>query len=326
MNQNTSIITTLPDGAFLRIGGAKEYKRILLVLQDAFPTVPIDFFESIALNDPWFHPDFTLVVENDGEFQAHVQIFDRTIIYENQPVRVGGIGSVATCQEARGRGYATALMQEAMQRMRRVGMQGAILFTGIHPFYQKLGWKTLRQREFSISVDALQAEPPSYESRIMLADDYPVLHAMYSALQTQVNGTLRRNLDYWHMRPTWLLHLPVMVLHHGQIIGYFFASQYKKDQPVLTITEIGIADDSDETVKRLLHAMAQKAKELQCDTLSGFFRQHPVFCDFFQRHSFHLQENEFLYFMWCDLNESLFDSIQEKADACEFLYWQTDAI
>ena len=53
---------------------------------------------------------------------------------------MGGIGSVFTHPAHRGRGHATALLQQTARIMIERGMEVSLLF-GVRPMYPALGWK-----------------------------------------------------------------------------------------------------------------------------------------------------------------------------------------
>ena len=137
----------LNDSAVITPVAPDEYPQLLDILELAFPDTSRSFFYAITTRDPYYKPDFTLAVKKDGEWKACVQIFERVLQFADRKARVGGIGSVATHPDSRGRGYSTALMNHALEVMRGVGMQAGMLFTSIHPFYERLGWQTIRQME-----------------------------------------------------------------------------------------------------------------------------------------------------------------------------------
>lgn len=316
----------LPDGAFLVEAHRENYPKILEVLEEAFPHTSRNFFYCITLQDPEYHPSFSLAVQKENRFLAHVQIFDRTLEFRDYSLRLGGIGCVAARPECRGQGYASALMNHAVTVMQSSGMEAGMLYTSIHPFYERLEWKTLVQWEQSITIELWKNSGSMIGQYRPLSDsDYPVLAAMYQSQQQRCQGTLRRSMEYWRMRPMWMSHPCVIVLCQGRIAGYFYAAKYKQDESVLTIAELGVADSTEETLDRMFAVMARKAMDLQCDTLRGFFLHDPIIRDFLHSRQWITGEREFRYVMWRDWEEPHFNIIQKLAHEKRFLYWQTDA-
>jgi GNAT superfamily N-acetyltransferase len=65
---------------------------------------------------------------------------------------MGGIGSVATLSEHRGKGYSSELLSRAIARMEERGCEWSILFTGVNAHYEKQGWRTFPQRSISADI------------------------------------------------------------------------------------------------------------------------------------------------------------------------------
>ena len=94
----------LNDSAVITPVAPDEYPQLLDILELAFPDTSRSFFYAITTRDPYYKPDFTLAVKKDGEWKACVQIFERVLQFADRKARVGGIGSVATHPDSRGRG------------------------------------------------------------------------------------------------------------------------------------------------------------------------------------------------------------------------------
>lgn len=82
----------------------------------------------------------------DGKLVCLVEIIDRTCRVAGQPVRVGGVGGVATHPDHRRKGYASAAMQIAKDFMRdNLGMDYAMLYCSDHrvALYNRLGYEVI---------------------------------------------------------------------------------------------------------------------------------------------------------------------------------------
>ncbi len=91
-----------------------------------------------------FAPDWHVVVLRAGEPVSYLGIWQREVTVGGGPVRMGGIGSVVTPAEHRGRGYASLALARAADFMRDpLGAEFGLLITGenLLPFYGRLGWR-----------------------------------------------------------------------------------------------------------------------------------------------------------------------------------------
>jgi len=94
----------------------------------------------------WADVDWHVLVWIEGQLASHVEIIERTGTVDGQPVRLGGIGGVASAAEWRGRGLATLAMEKAAKFMcdgLAVGFGLLICGQEMIPFYHRLGWQVV---------------------------------------------------------------------------------------------------------------------------------------------------------------------------------------
>ncbi len=94
----------------------------------------------------WSDNDWNLWLRSEGEFISHVGVVDRIVTAGGQPLRIGGVGAVATAPEWRRRGYARQLMEAAAVFMRdELRVRAGLLLCGdeMAPYYGRLGWQTV---------------------------------------------------------------------------------------------------------------------------------------------------------------------------------------
>lgn len=116
---------------------AEEYKRIDDVVARAFAGQGDDGYE-------WGGGQWELLVEVGGELASCLQITERLGTVGGHPVKLGGIGGVATLPEYRGRGLAGAALGRAAAFMRDdLGVEFGLLLCGpaMIPFYTRFGWQ-----------------------------------------------------------------------------------------------------------------------------------------------------------------------------------------
>ena len=114
------------------------------------------------------HADWrVLIFDRAGRIIGHVGIFLRDATWDNRAVKVGGIGGVATREDCRRHGVASAAMRLAAEDMQGVhGVDFALLFCEKRPapVYEKPGW-----RKFEGDVFAMQ---PQGRIRFDVAESY----------------------------------------------------------------------------------------------------------------------------------------------------------
>ncbi|HEV3262105.1 MAG TPA: GNAT family N-acetyltransferase [Gemmataceae bacterium] len=93
----------------------------------------------------WASPQWSVVGwDAGGDALCHVGAVLREARWNERPVRVGGIGGVKTHPASRGRGFATAAIQQALDFFREKGNVDFALLVceaGLIPFYERLGWR-----------------------------------------------------------------------------------------------------------------------------------------------------------------------------------------
>ncbi len=306
---------------------ASDYHHVLNLLEASFPDVSRTFFHSVTHFDPWYDERFSLGVDMGGKPVSFLQIFDRTVLLNHQPVRIGGIGGVGTHPNHEGKGYATKLLRHAQEVMQRENMTGSILFTKINPFYERLGWKTLPLQEQEIAVSEVSSlKNPHCSSQPVKESDYETLHELYQLEQHNYHGTLIRTISYWKNRVRWMNHTCRVIRNRDEVVAYLYGAKYRKDIPTLQLTEFGLKDHDPDTVSAWLEAAVQLAQENRCCTLRSNFTVHPAVQQFITDNQIPVHEKPYHYIMWWDCDSScLSKEINRLIKANQFIYWQTDA-
>lgn len=82
-------------------------------------------------------------VETGGAVVSHASVVERVLETAGQRLRTGYVEGVATLPGHRRRGYASAIMERVAEHIDRTFDLGA-LRTGLHAFYERLGWVVWR--------------------------------------------------------------------------------------------------------------------------------------------------------------------------------------
>ena len=96
----------------------------------------------------WTSADWIVMVWEDQELVSNVHIIERVAKVDRKPVRLGGIGNVATKVEWRKRGFASAALKVAQEFLAdplKVDFGLMVSTEQIIPYYEKMGRKVVAQ-------------------------------------------------------------------------------------------------------------------------------------------------------------------------------------
>jgi len=92
----------------------------------------------------WARPERRVLAYDDaGVLIGHAELFQRDARWEGRPVKIGGVGAVATREDRRRQGVASRVMRRAVEEIARAYQPHfALLFCEPRhaPIYQALGW------------------------------------------------------------------------------------------------------------------------------------------------------------------------------------------
>lgn len=217
---------------------------------------------------------------------------------------------VATLPEYRRRGYATAVMQDAIAYMEGQGYDLSLLFTSIQPFYMQFGWASFPQTTFvlelhdtsfavstssmcsgGLSPAKLSPVPSPWTSRQFAPDkDLEQIIQIYDEHNKQRTGTVVRSEQHWrdgYSRQTGIL--PSLVVEKDGIIGAYanlgFGTNYPDSNvadPFLAtyypnVREVGYRSEYPDSLIALCQAILHRAYEREAVNISGRLpRHHPL--------------------------------------------------
>lgn len=190
----------------LRAARTADLPAIYDLLDQCFPEAPRSLFVEQTERDATFRLRHGRIAVADGRIVGYVRIFERRMLVRGVPVAAGGIGSVATHPDARGHGIATRLMRDAIEEMRRGGFALSFLFTGISGFYERLGYRIVREpwMEADPAEAARRPLPSLYSVRTMTDADVPRLLSIYRRASAGSTGSVARRLRTWRDAAHWL--------------------------------------------------------------------------------------------------------------------------
>lgn len=183
-----------------------ELPEVCELLALAFDEAAPQIFVAQTERDSTFRFRHGRVAIVDGRIAGYVRIFARTMLVRGVPVAAGGIGSVATHPDARHAGIATALLRDALDQMRNEGMAVSFLFTGIAGFYERLGYRLVREPSFEADARDAASSPHAvlYGVRAMTERDVSRLLAIYRRAIAGGTGAITRTRRTWRDAAHWL--------------------------------------------------------------------------------------------------------------------------
>jgi GNAT superfamily N-acetyltransferase len=138
---------------------------------------------------------------HDGREISGASVVPMTIQVGIAPVRMDGIGGVATDESHRFKGYSRRVLEACIEFMKQGDAPLTTLY-GIPNFYPKFGYATLGP-EPKINLDLAHIPEPfpaGYSARRMEATDLPAVRALYDAGSDQSIGPLVRDEQWFSWR------------------------------------------------------------------------------------------------------------------------------
>jgi len=162
-----------------------------------------------------YHMDF-------HEMVKHRQLFDlsetRCIFVENQMqatgrlisyqqymhgkvMDMGGVASIATRLEERGKGYVRKLITDMLTEMKERSVPVSCLFPSNHAIYRRFGWEIVaevREIRYPLRSHALSHHPQTGRVVRVREEHFPIIQELYRKYALQHNGYLVRSESFFH--------------------------------------------------------------------------------------------------------------------------------
>ncbi|HIW31342.1 MAG TPA: GNAT family N-acetyltransferase [Candidatus Paenibacillus intestinavium] len=272
----------------------------------AFFQERMDFDSSYDAATTWF-------ASVDGTIASTVQIFPLHIRVGKASLKIGAMGSVGTNPNFRGMGLAHKILNDQTDWMKSEDYDLSLLLASIHPFYEKVGWRLIPEKAYSIprptvapsntSLDIIPFEPA-------YLDD---LRAIYEQFNNERTYTVIRDEAYWDdlMKwPLWKNNDCLMIRKDERIVAYGILEKADKDN--LFIHEFAYLPEAEEDVVDLLLALCQRCPQAQ-QIFSMLAEDHCI-TTFFKEQA--ATEHVINVAMWKKINfNSTFTKLQPELEA-----------
>lgn len=257
-----------------------EFEECLDLWEKVFSPVSRSLFVPYFYGDPWYRRAYTRVCEEDGRIVSAVQVVERSVYIGSAELVMGGIGNVATDPDYRGRGLNTQLLKDIIRVMKREGMDFSVLFTGIHDFYARLGWRSVPIKYYAGDFRANQAPVTSgYTVRpCVFEKDLPALMEVHESFNRHRPFTTIRTPEYWrgYVLPRFREQEDTLVAEvGGSVVGYLYA-QTHETRRILQVQETGCLRDHEACLGSLLRTAASQAIERGVRTLELIPPEEPA--------------------------------------------------
>ena len=295
---------------------SNELKAVHSMLDRVFPSTPKSFFDQQVQHDPVLRPEDTRILLEDGTIRSCVRVYLRTIYCEGEKLKMGGIGDVGTDPKAQGKGYATRLMNDAVEYTKRRGAVLSFLFTRIHPFYERLGY-------FALPTLEIHVQPPSPPKttphrRTDIDRDLRSLKRMYENYNDHRVGPVVRDERYWRKQLKFPRLDPDLFWtgeENKEIVCY---ARGGITEDILKILEFGYMPGKEGLLRHLIAAMAHEVERKEVHLL--YLSQKEV--DLFSTWSPEIKENTALMVRLLQLDRLA--SFRKVFQPSRFLFWESD--
>ncbi|NWF69534.1 MAG: GNAT family N-acetyltransferase [Chloroflexi bacterium] len=182
---------------------------------------------------------------------AHAAVRPYTLRYGSVDLRIYGVGAVCTHPDYRQRGYAAAVLHDALAYMAEQGAHLALL-NGVRGYYGRFGFNPVWP-DYVFSIDAAEAArlPQTLSLRPAALVDAPALAALYHQ-HWGARVAFTRSADLWRWRLGEQRRDMLLVAEDaGQIAGYVRASEQNA-----LLTEV-VANSGDAALTLLADAGAR---------------------------------------------------------------------
>ncbi|KPV43939.1 GNAT family N-acetyltransferase [Alicyclobacillus ferrooxydans] len=171
-----------------------------------FPTETRHFFQERLDLDSSYSFETTWIAKVDNVIASAIQIFPYSCWLDQVIVRAGGIGNVATHPKYRGKGLAQEILHAASEWMITNGYSISLLLTGIHSFYEQVGWRKVVESIYKFNTGAIQtlAFKDIHHYRFAkMHEDLKSIQEIYDSFNKVRTNSSIRTRDYWMDQIKW---------------------------------------------------------------------------------------------------------------------------
>ncbi len=306
------------------LGPARSHADLIDALDlwdKAFPATSRSYFEYALLYDPGVEYQHIRFLRIGEQMASSVLVTPRRLYLNGQPIPFGGIANVSTHPNFTRRGFSTRVLQDAISAMLSWHLPLSMLFTDINPFYERVGFRTLKRKTF-VADFGTRARRDSAVRVFDLHRDLQAVKAIHAEFSKRWNGPMVRDKMYWrshfHFKKQYTQHFLVR-FEHNTLVAYL---RGKEEQTTATIMEFGAMKDEAENFLALSQEFLLRAnrQKVQITAPLGSYFKKSDLCTVEEKENTGIMMSilEPDYFGGINRIETLFPP--EKT-----LYWETDS-
>lgn len=234
-----------------------DLPKALRLLNLAFPEQDNLYY---LTGDPGYKLERTKLLLKGRQAVGVLQIFERKLRWESGLKRVGCVGNLTVHPNHRGKGYASKLLEEAVDYMRDEGFHYSILFTRIPGFYERFGW---RRVPLTLTSGSLKNGSENFKlkgaiRRFRADTDLKPLLKVYNRFNEQRWGTVVRTEPLWRSELKWLFDedLNRFLVYEEEAVGSYIRCHINRPY----IMEFGFEKGCENSLRALIHRCASTFK------------------------------------------------------------------
>ncbi len=133
-----------------------------------------------------------------GKIVTHAVLIDKKMRIGSAVVRLCGVGGVSTHPKLRHRGFALAVMKDAIEFMKEKGYAASMLFSGAHELYRKCGYEGAIW-EYRAELATRVARKTGVKGKLRKArpTDIAAMSRLYNLCNANRTGSMLRSADDW---------------------------------------------------------------------------------------------------------------------------------
>lgn len=180
-----------------------DFDEIVEMTAVAFGDPDSDWPRTSTERDPNHTPDLHRICIVDGKIVSAMRIVRQKVHYGRAVLNHAGVADVGTLPDYRHHGYSTLVLRDALKHMREIGAHFSILYTGIQPFYERLGWAILPLEVPRFTFRTTRLLPSDETAWVRDFDAHEHLDAvssLYEEFNARKTATVVRQDRYWKVR------------------------------------------------------------------------------------------------------------------------------
>jgi predicted N-acetyltransferase YhbS len=158
------------------------------------------------LKHPWGTRNHKFFVLKEGEkLVSSCKLYTVRLSSRGRSYKLGGLGAIYTFEEARNKGYGSALIEQIIDRCHEHDYDGMILFSDIDPaYYERFGFMSLGAADFTFQLPWHQPVPLAHlkEPNIIYFEKHhiPAVASIYRKWQRRQPFAFERSETYFDYR------------------------------------------------------------------------------------------------------------------------------